>query len=526
MESILRKLVMNSEEVFDDAEARALANWLRHWAICFPPSCSRLLIFNKLKTLFINAVRLLFEQQHACILYIVLSIRQGLQIAASCHISESEQFYAEAAKWEQLMVNALQLKTLDDPRNLKLLLFSGKTVGVVDNSSASETVKIDVQGKVFYKNRKSNFKHYENIQILGSYEFLGRCLEWGAAFPFAFAAITSHVRKTFWGKYTFSSLLYVLGPMRYKATAGTAQRATLTDRNRVNIFDDVCKIWWNPRSCPGLMFFLEGTSKAVMLGLASFVSVREYGYDGNFRYHESPVQIALLVFVSTTILYEFGQYLDRPSFNLVTKMTEYLDWWNFFDVCTNFLVLLWALLLRLKSHQVARQICLALSLIPLTVSLLQYLLYFRALGELVILSMAMMRDLFKFFFIFVVFALGFGLCLWGLFAHTPGAFGGLGFTIINLFAAMLGGINYSLLEGYPNTLDNVTALVRGNVDDYKLSYDEQVGQHLSNTGIVVYVAFVTLCGIVLINLLIARMTGTHDRIEAAAAAQWGFFQVL
>ena len=62
-------------------------------------------------------------------------------------------------------------------------------------------------------------------------------------------------------------------------------------------------------------------------------------------------------------------------------------------------------------------------------------------------------------------------------------------------------------------------------DDYKWEYDMQVHDHIANTGIVVYIVFVALMGIVLINLLVARMAGTHDRIDAQAKAEWGFTQV-
>ncbi len=62
-------------------------------------------------------------------------------------------------------------------------------------------------------------------------------------------------------------------------------------------------------------------------------------------------------------------------------------------------------------------------------------------------------------------------------------------------------------------------------DEYEANYFNQIEEHI-NTGIVVFIAFVTLMGIVLVNLLVARMTSTHDNMQRRSKAVWSFTQVL
>ena len=227
--------------------------------------------------------------------------------------------------------------------------------------------------------------------------------------------------------------------------------------------------------------------------------------------------ISLLAMLAGTITCKLGLLFEEGGPKSLMR-----DAWNFFDLCSIELLGLWAAMIHSEGHQVSRQILLSLSLVPSSIGLLEYFCYFKQLGPLVLMIFAMVFDLVNFFIIYVMFTMAFGLCLWALFPYTGSeGFGNLGFTFINLFAAMQGGTqaNYLFLDGPPLSPVNVT-------DEYEANYFDQIEDNINNTGIVVFIAFVTLMGIVLVNLLVARMTSTHDNMQRRSKAVWGFTQVL
>ena len=162
----------------------------------------------------------------------------------------------------------------------------------------------------------------------------------------------------------------------------------------------------------------------------------------------------------------------------------------------------------------------AAPVIPLSFSLLQYLSVFKRLGSLVIMIGAMVGDILNFIVIFFVSVLGFGIVLWALFRLDPTQeYSSLGQTLMTLFSAMMGGVDYT---PFPLMDDVASAWGTG---PNGTSIVPWYTPALRDLGVTVYIIYVTLIGILLVNLLIARMAATHDRIDAYAKAEWAFLLV-
>ena len=105
------------------------------------------------------------------------------------------------------------------------------------------------------------------------------------------------------------------------------------------------------------------------------------------------------------------------------------------------------------------QIVLSLSAIPLSLNLLQYISAEKSFGRLVIIIFEMFSEMMGFMWVFVLCVMGFSITFWGLFNHTgPYGFGGLGFTILQLFSVTMGSLNYPLIQVCVCRLDFVRRL--------------------------------------------------------------------
>lgn len=254
---------------------------------------------------------------------------------------------------------------------------------------------------------------------------------------------------------------------------------------------------FHARYCPRNMFLLGGASKLLQLTFLFVVSVQVYGE------HElvcapiwcggphSRYEVVLLVLMCSGILYEFGQIQERG-------IKDYgLDLWNSLDICVHLLLLLWAILLPLPSYFQFCRIALAVASIPLSISLLQYIVDVQELGIFVIMFFAMLKDLAKFIFIYFVFLIGFGMALYSIF-HGADGFTTKGGALLTLFDATLGNYDFTEFGVHPD---------------------------LSGVGVAILILFVTLNAILLLNMLIATMSNTHATIAETALEEWSFTKV-
>lgn len=270
------------------------------------------------------------------------------------------------------------------------------------------------------------------------------------------------------------------------------------DNNMSEISNQICVMcntfymrWWHGRYCPIVMFTLEGFSKLLTFFLVSWISINQYHTPSDQIYRSEKAENALLCIMVGNILYEFGQ-LQSMNFD----MFKYLaDTWNKLDVVSNTLIVLWALLLN--NSFTARRFALALSAIPLSISLLEFLTINKTFGQLIIMIEAMTFDFLVFLIVFIVATMGFAVTFFGIFNSVP-PFTNIGGTVLILFAATMGNFDFGSFDG------------RDSFETF---------------GAIVLAIFVTLTGIILINLLIARMASTHQRIEESTAREWSFAKV-
>ena len=147
-------------------------------------------------------------------------------------------------------------------------------------------------------------------------------------------------------------------------------------------------------------------------------------------------------------------------------------------------------LLPSSQHNVARGF-LALSAVPMSIGLLRFLSTFQYLGQLVIIIFAMSQDLGAFLFVFLMSILGFGIAFHSLFPDRE-EFQGLGSTFLTLFNAALGDHNFGSFQSHKYQLVGVPAMG-------------------------FYAMFVT---IILLNLIIAQMSSTFEKLNEKSFEQW------
>ena len=389
----------------------------------------------------------------------------------------------EVEKVDNLMAEVFNLPSLDElDRTFLLLLPTYFKHGLlVDGKSTYDKVSRSWDRNLYISHK---------LDILKENEFLGTSLEYDITTPFRSVAILNPLAELMWLE------------EEQDLTKSYMHSKTTKYLDRI-----LSKIW----SCPGALLVLEGISKLATLCLVSYVSIHTYGELNLPNYTGTAQEYGLVVMLITSIIYEIGQFIDfvvhRKSFS--RGLEGYVrQVWNRLDLIAMISIAVWAVSWAIwasgkKRHpdiQVQGRIFLAISAIPLSLSLLQYFVVIPELGHLVITIFEMLKDLRSFAFVCFVATLGFGLVLCALFYQNPtGEYRGLGHSFMELFAAMIGNIDYSSWRGDSTVTD---------------------------VGIVIYLIFIARVGIVMMNLLIARMSNTHERILKKAKEEWCFSMVL
>jgi hypothetical protein len=119
----------------------------------------------------------------------------------------------------------------------------------------------------------------------------------------------------------------------------------------------------------------------------------------------------------------------------------------------------------------------------------------KPLGELVVMIRRMVQDLVTFAVLYITAVLGFGITLHGIFYGSI-AFTTSGRTFLSIFAFTLNTFSYDIF--YTNN------------------------RYVDKLGLVLLVMLLIITSILLINLLIARMTNSHQYIIQQAFRVWSF----
>jgi hypothetical protein len=251
------------------------------------------------------------------------------------------------------------------------------------------------------------------------------------------------------------------------------------------------KLFACPRYTPAIMFFIEGLSKLYTLALVSLVCFTTYGSQSADSYSNSAEENLLLMMLVAQTLYELGQLASCGW-----SLKDYFGGiWNILDVACCALLMIWAFLLPNRELFYLGKVAIAMSAIPLALVQLQYLSLIKTLGLLVLMIQSMMVDVSVFIVVYLVSIYGFTVCFRALF-YTVNGFSSTGIAFVTLFQSTLGQFFFDDFDG-----------------TYKM------------VGIVVMVIFLTLTNVLLVNLLIAQMSSTYNRIIFKSREEWTFIKV-
>jgi Ion transport protein len=267
--------------------------------------------------------------------------------------------------------------------------------------------------------------------------------------------------------------------------------------------------FWNPRSCPAIMFYFEGLFKFTFL---VFVAIVAYCYgtenEGDYIISQEALvraESALAIFLFSAVIYELGQ-LHGSDWDWEG---HFGDTWNRCDAANLALLTVWFVAwfstgVGVFSYTYIRNITVCLSSIPLAFAQLQYLSQIKSLGQLVIAILRISTDLLNFMVIYFVSIIGFAITFLGLFFNNKsGQYHGAYKALMSLFGASLGGVAFVFDDNDPSGPNEVA----------------------NDVGRATYIVFVTLIAIILLNVLIAIMSNTFQSVTEKAMEEWSFLKV-
>ena len=185
-------------------------------------------------------------------------------------------------------------------------------------------------------------------------------------------------------------------------------------------------------------------------------------------------------------MFELGEIIDRGGI-----VAHYNQAWNLIDLARNVLVGMWFICrLSITNNSIGRGF-LAISAVPMSIGLLRFLSIFKHLGQLVVMIFAMSQELISFLVVFLMSILGFGIAFHSLFPDIE-SYSSSGATVLTLFDAALGGHEFQSFQGHKY-------------------------QDVGIAVMIVYVAFVV---IILLNLVIARMSCAHEKMNEKSFELW------
>jgi hypothetical protein len=268
---------------------------------------------------------------------------------------------------------------------------------------------------------------------------------------------------------------------------------------------------------PFIMFSFESLMKMVFLLLVSVVSISRSQIQGcndlssQFYILRSASQnraswdIAVVIMCVTSFFYEIGEILNRCRTSLsghplnaastlfASATSHFSDKWNIIDIITISMVMFWIYYQFLNSGEGSTQLAqgyLSASTITLSLGILRFQSMWKQTGQLIIMVFEMMKDLLSFFIVALT-------AFYSLFPNLHGKnFSTITKTFLTLLDAALGSHDFSVFEG--------------------------TGYDFIGTGLmVVYIVLVT---IILLNLVIARMSATHQKIDDTSLEVWSKLQ--
>jgi hypothetical protein len=244
----------------------------------------------------------------------------------------------------------------------------------------------------------------------------------------------------------------------------------------------------------------------VYTGFITYVVGKLYDEAGRYEGQDSQAatswqEVVIIIFTVSMLLYEYGEMCTYehtlvPSVRAV--IMHLTDKWNAIEMIGLAFVIVWMVLTYGGSgvlDEASNHAVLSLSVIFFSISLLRYLSISESLGKLIIMIFAMTQDVCYFAVVFSIVLYGFCVALYSIFRDME-SFRSPSQTFLTLFSAAFG--------------------------NYDNSFETLAEQPFKTLGLIVMLLYIVLSAVLLLNLIIARMAATHQRIDEQSFQQWLF----
>ncbi len=260
-----------------------------------------------------------------------------------------------------------------------------------------------------------------------------------------------------------------------------------------------------PRHVAVFVFFAEATSKLYQLLLIGTVlahrnvlNIKTYEKEHpNHGEGLGPVRLifsVIIVQIIGVVMYELGGILSER--NILTGFSNHFsNLWNIFDAFTLIGLVSFVVFTSSTDGYIYSTIVLSIAGLFSALSLLQYLSISKSLGKLIIMIRTMIaNDVKDFLVVYMVCTIGFVIAFHSLYAGSNTGY-----------------------DTYSESILNTISVSLGNFD---LTMNVEGGPFFNTVAKLVLLLYLVFTAVILLNLLIARMSGTHDKVDEKARQEW------
>lgn len=432
-------------------------------------------------SVFAKFVHKLLIRQEASVLRVLILWYIAFARAATCHPNESSDLMVFANKLRHMIDEIFNCDCMDKPVNVQRMLNPDTHIS-----------------------RRESLLKYQMLSLRKG-GVLDLCLQHKCMCLFSKQQVSGFIDRIFWLPSTLElspqfernldkeSYREIQPAVPHQTSLQTVDLVFRMLRV-IPLNDELLRLSYSVRSCPGLRFYSEAVSRAIV--------VMHVGYIGAFLYPDhcptdfsssscdlslSRPEMSLLLLVTSMLVYETGEILEGGWKGYIS------DGWNLFDLSGIACLVLWGVL-RGDNLSFAR-IFLALAAIPLSLGMLRFLAVVPSLGLTVSTAGAMLNVLPPFFLVYLLSAGGFGIFFTSLFPSSS-VFSCAGSTVLTVFSYALSDFDFSVFDSSSKWVNSL-------------------GQGV----LIVYLLFVA---VLLINLLIAKMSSAYEVIDQLAGEVWAF----
>ncbi|CAL1535907.1 unnamed protein product [Lymnaea stagnalis] len=289
--------------------------------------------------------------------------------------------------------------------------------------------------------------------------------------------------------------------------------------NRLNVFRALYKFY----SAPVTKFTTNIMAYIILLGLFSYFLLTNIQPVGE---PNSPSVIEYIVWAwfATMFLEEIRQVTSTHQRSITYKLSSWFDdFWNRFDLLT-FICLVISIIMRYQLEMdkfVYTRVVYSITLVLTYLRFMQFYFAQPDMGPKVIMIRRMLTDLSFFFFILLVFVLGFGVAYHiNMFPNQPLSWSILYTVFLYPYFQIYGELFLDELGGKIADGDGCTK--------NQTIWLEDPSQRCPEKNAIVYIflaVYLVLTNILLINLLIAMFSYTFQKVQENSTKVWRFYRI-